>query len=300
MESIGQRLSQARGRLGVSLAEAERSTRIRSQHLAALERDDFGSLPSSVQARGFLKNYADYLGLDTARLMQEYAEAPSTRRPAANRAMARPSEVRVRPRGWLSPDLLVAGTIALGTLALLVWGGGRLMASLRAAATPAEQSSAFLIPTGTATPTAPVAPVASSEAALPVVAVEAPSATPTLPALNLPGGGVSVRLLVVQRAWVRVLADGQERYQGRVEPGAVIDLSGDRLVEVTTGNAGGLRLTLNGVDLGLMGGLDEVVTRLWTPEGEITPTPTVTPTPTITPRSSSTPPGVATSSAPNG
>jgi hypothetical protein len=60
----------------------------------------------------------------------------------------------VRRRSWLSADLLVAGSIALGTLALLVWGGGRLMASLRSAPTPAELSSAFLIPTPTFTPTA--------------------------------------------------------------------------------------------------------------------------------------------------
>ena len=82
----------------------------------------------------------------------------------------------------------------------------------------------------------------------------------------------------MQRAWVRALSDGQERYQGRVEPGAIIDLAGDRQVEVTTGNGAGLRLTLNGEDLGLMGGLDEALTRIWTTDGEITPTPTVTPT----------------------
>ncbi len=49
------------------------------------------------------------------------------------------------------------------------------------------------------------------------------------------------------------------------------------------------RLALNGTDLGLLGGLDEVVIRLWTPQGEITPTPTITPTTTQTPVPSATP-----------
>jgi cytoskeletal protein RodZ len=296
MESIGERLRQAREHLGVSLEEAERQTRIRTHHLGALERDEFAALPSPVQARGFLKNYADYLGLDSASLLKEYAGGASAKRAGFNRPAAPRSEVRVRSRGWLSADLLVAAAIALGTLGLLVWGGGRLMASLRAASTPAEQSSAFLIATDTAAPTASVV---ATESAAPAIAVEAPTSTPTLPPLNLPGSGVSVRLVVVQRAWVRALADGQERYQGRVEPGAVIDLNGDRLVEVTTGNAAGLRLTLNGVDLGVLGGLDQAVTRLWTPAGEITPTPTVTPTPTTTPRPSATPFG-ATPLGPTG
>jgi transcriptional regulator with XRE-family HTH domain len=291
METIGQRLRQARERLGLSLEEAERTTRIRAQHLSALERDDFHALPSPVQARGFLKNYADYLGLDTDRLLQDYGAAPSTRRPPAARPTTAPrAEVRVRRRGWFSADLLVAAAIALGTLTLLVWGGGRLMASLRAAATPAGQSSALLIPTATETQTATAPPPASGQ---PIAAFEAPTATATLPPLDLPVGGVSVRVLAVQRAWVRALADGQERYQGRVEPGAIIDLAGDRQIEVTTGNGAGLRLTLNGEDLGLMGGLDEALTRIWTTEGEITATPTVTPTPTTTPRPSATPFGAA-------
>lgn len=287
METVGQRLRQARERLGLSLEEAERTTHIRAQHLAALERDEFQALPSPIQARGFLKNYADYLGLDTDRLLQDYVAAPATRRPPASRpATATRPEIRVRRQGWFSADLFVAATIALGTLALLVWGGGRLMASLRAAATPAAQSSAFLIPTPTDAPTATVAPPTAGQ---PLVALELPTATATLPPLKLPAGGVSLRLLVVQRAWVRAWADGQPRYQGRAEPGAIIDLSGDRQVEVTTGNGAGLRVTLNGVDLGPMGGLDEALTRIWTPDGEITPTPTVTPTPTATPRPSATP-----------
>ena len=159
------------------------------------------------------------------------------------------------------------------------------MASLRAAGTPALQSPALLIPTVTETPTATAPPPASGQ---PIAALEAPTATATLPPLNLSASRVNVRVLVVQRAWVRTLADGQERYQGRAEPGAIIDLTGDRQVEVTTGNGAGLRLTLNGEDLGLMGGLDEALTRIWTLDGEISPTPTVTPTPTATPRPSAT------------
>jgi transcriptional regulator with XRE-family HTH domain len=289
METIGQRLRQGRERLGLSLEEAERTTHIRAQHLAALERDEFEALPSPIQARGFLKNYADYLGLDTERLLQDYGAAPVSRRPPATRPTGTSSraEVRVRRRGWFSADLLVAGSIALGTLALLVWGGGRLMASLRSAATPAGESAAVPIPTATASPTPTLAPAEASAPSL----FEVPTATATLPPLILPSSGVNIRLLVVQRAWVRALADGEQRYQGRAEPGFVIDLAGDRQIEVTTGNGAGLRLTLNGTDLGLMGGLDEALTRIWTPAGEISPTPTVTPTPTPTLRPSATPVG---------
>jgi hypothetical protein len=60
-------------------------------------------------------------------------------------------------------------------------------------------------------------------------------------------------------------------------------------VEVTTGDGSGLRLFYQGDDQGLLGGQGEVVLRIWTLAGVITPTPTVTPTVTATPRASPTP-----------
>ncbi len=284
MQTIGDRLRQARERLGLTLEEAERTTRIRSQHLAALEQDNFDHLPSQVQVRGFLRNYADYLGLDSERLLREQRGDPETRPPTGPRR-TQPAAVRVRKSGWLSTDLLVAAVIALGTLALLVWGGGRAMASLRAAAAPAGESSPLLIPTATPSNTPPAV-----EGSLPPApAGDQPTSVPTLPPLILPSGQVNVRLLVVQRAWVRALVDGRERYNGRVEPGAILDLSAADVIEVSTGNGAAFRVSWNGQDLGSLGGLDEVVTRLWTGDGPITPTPTSSPTPTVTPPPSATP-----------
>jgi transcriptional regulator with XRE-family HTH domain len=292
MQTIGDRLRQARERLGLTLEEAERTTRIRTQHLDALERGEFDRLPSPVQLRGFLRNYADYLGLDSDRLLRELqgngADRPTTR----PRKTTPPAAVPVRRASWFSTDLLVAAVIALGTLALLVWGGGRAMASLRAAAAPAGESSALLIPTATASNTPPAAGTAPATAA-----TQPPTAAPTLPPVVIPAGQVNVRLLVVQRAWVRALSDGRQRYAGRVEPGAILDLSATTVVEVTTGNGAAFRVSWNGQDQGLLGGLDEVVTRLWTIDGAITPTPTASPTPTITSPPSATPRTTATSAA---
>ena len=64
MAALGDMLREAREAMGVSLAEAERETKIRAKYLAALEDDNLGNLPGAVYARGFLHNYAQYLGLD--------------------------------------------------------------------------------------------------------------------------------------------------------------------------------------------------------------------------------------------
>ena len=67
--SVGQRLSEARLARGLSLSDAERQTRIARRYLQALEADQFGILPAPVYARGFLRNYARFLGLDDRELM---------------------------------------------------------------------------------------------------------------------------------------------------------------------------------------------------------------------------------------
>ena len=104
MPSIGAHLRQRREQLGLTLEEAERVTRIRSQYLQALERDDLEALPSPVQARGFLKNYADYLELPAEGILRQYAEQtgprktiPLLRTPATRpRSAAPPRAIRRR------------------------------------------------------------------------------------------------------------------------------------------------------------------------------------------------------------
>jgi cytoskeletal protein RodZ len=64
MSSIGQQLKQARESRGLSMKQVVQATRIRVHYLEAMETDDFSTLPSAAQARGFLRSYADFLGLN--------------------------------------------------------------------------------------------------------------------------------------------------------------------------------------------------------------------------------------------
>jgi Helix-turn-helix domain len=67
--SVGARLSAARNARGLSLSDAERQTRIARRFLQAMEADQFDVLPAPVYARGFLRNYARFLGLDEKELL---------------------------------------------------------------------------------------------------------------------------------------------------------------------------------------------------------------------------------------
>ena len=274
MEEIGKTLHEARTRLGLTLEHAERSTRIRAYYLEALERGDLDLLPSPVQARGFLQNYATYLGLDSQAILQRYSEVLNSqrtgpfRRTRLSEAPTRPT-LRVQTRRF-SADLLVAAVVSDVVLAVLIAGFGRLAASLRERN---QAASAFLIPTFTPQPAEP------NPLGAPPAAAAGPGVTPTPPVSIEPGlsGVVDLRLLVERRAFLIVEVDGKEVFRGRPTPGDLLEYQGLELVKVTTGNGGGLRAFYRGEDQGLLGELDEVVIRFWTLSGAVTPTPSPTP-----------------------
>lgn len=70
-ETIGQRLKKVREYRNLTIEKAADATRIRGVYLQALEADDLSAIPSPVQARGFLRNYAEYLDLDLEQMIEE-------------------------------------------------------------------------------------------------------------------------------------------------------------------------------------------------------------------------------------
>jgi cytoskeletal protein RodZ len=69
---IGSNLREARMRQKLELADVERATRIRARYLMALEEERFDIFPGTAYAKGFLRTYADHLGLDAQRFVDEY------------------------------------------------------------------------------------------------------------------------------------------------------------------------------------------------------------------------------------
>lgn len=76
-ETVGAALKAARERRRLTLAQVSESTKLRTHYLLALENDDISAMPSAAQARGFLRLYADFLGLDLETLIPAPSAAPS-------------------------------------------------------------------------------------------------------------------------------------------------------------------------------------------------------------------------------
>ena len=103
---LPERLLAARERKGVDLYRAERDTKIRARYLAALERGDYRELPGAVYTKGFLRNYALYLGPRprrrpapvAARARRPARAAGRHRRPATDRRAAQGPDLLAEPR----------------------------------------------------------------------------------------------------------------------------------------------------------------------------------------------------------
>jgi cytoskeletal protein RodZ len=118
---IGRALRSARLRQGKSLEEASRETRVRSDYLEALEREDFGRLQGDVYVRGFLGSYARYLGLSPEKVLAAYerlyrsglpAPAPVEQAPGVG-----PTEAVILTGGHRRPSWLLAAAAAVIVLA---------------------------------------------------------------------------------------------------------------------------------------------------------------------------------------
>lgn len=73
MQTIGERLEEARKRRGISLREASEALKIRAEYLQSFEGNAFDIGLPEIYVRGFLRNYADYLKIDAKKVASDYA-----------------------------------------------------------------------------------------------------------------------------------------------------------------------------------------------------------------------------------
>jgi len=294
---IGQELRQRRELLSLTLDEIERHTRVRKHYLEKIEAGNYDELPSPVQARGMLSNYASFLDMDSEALLLRFADALQARR-LERQPAAPPKSTFPRPKivlpVWLgrfiSPDLLFGGGMILLLFILTSWGATRIFSGgdAKATATQGPSISDVLL-------ASPIAITLTLTESLPTsVAVVLPTSvdqqTGTATETPYPvSSNVQVTISVLERTFLRVTVDGQVKLEGRVAPGAAQTFQGNERIEILTGSGSAIQVLFNEHDLGVMGTFGEVMDRIYTTSGVQTPTFTPSPTLTETPRFRKTP-----------
>ncbi len=330
-KELGHTLQSQRELMGLTLGDVERHTHIRIHYVQALEQGDISHLPSPVQGRGMLSNYASFLGLNTETVLLRFADGLQAslydRQAARNTSAAtsqdkggsplpaRPSQIK----RFFSMDLFVGGFLVIFLLGFSIWGAlriSKLHSGGAASSTPPPVSEILLstatdasVSAGTPIPGGGIAPLATgSSQPQTITETVAVSESPTqINFQSTPGlvnAPIQVYVVAIQRAWLRITVDGEVAFEGRVVPGSAYSFSGTEQIDLLTGNGAGIQVVFNQQDLGILGSYGEIAERTFTIEGVQTATPSVLPTSTpvptspVTPSPTASPTGVPASPTP--
>ncbi|MBR2214495.1 MAG: helix-turn-helix domain-containing protein [Selenomonadaceae bacterium] len=276
---IGDTLRRGREAKGLSIKDVEKGTSIRALYIEALEKGDYATLPGEVYAKGFLRNYANFIGLDADMCLRQYNDENHPEMSAADTASVddeKPRKVdathlvsgedfRQRVEEGSSGSKFV---LAMVLVAVLV--GGSYFAFFsgdngsakggKQVATQNKPASSVTVETPKRQPE-PTRPATVAPASNVATTKNQPESKP--PAKN---GQVEVSAVFSDRCWTKVVADGETVYEGIAEKGKTLSWQGKDKITLTAGNAGAVELTYNGKSMGRAGELGQVVDKVFTRE----------------------------------
>ncbi len=288
MADIGSQLRTAREARGLTLEQAFKATRIKTPYLEAIEANQLDALPGPVQARGFVRSYANYLGLDgdhlaalldahkvlvevrpvnvgaiptkpqTAPLPRKLpppAPKPAIVPPKVAPAPAEKSADKPRPPSQV-PTLALSSSKPSSSAApgggIPTWVlivGAAILFIAGALLVISALTSAGQSPDPADTPNVP-------DAIGKAAATERFALAPT------GGGPVSITLAADEHVWARITIDGQTAFEGMLAPHSRQEWHAADEIIVETGNAAALKATYQGQEKAL-GERGQIVARAW-------------------------------------
>lgn len=236
---IGETLRAARRQQGGSLADAAAATRVRETYLAALEEEDFAALGGEVYAKGFLRNYAKFLGLDPDPLVDAYRREYGADQAAPPLAPEPSIGMPRRPQPAMTVIAVAGGLVLLVLVGIGLFGGSDGEGEGDDAAAPG--------PSPAESPVDEPSPTASPEES---VEEEEPGDVE----------GLEVVVSVVgESSWMRVTVDDGVVLEGTRSNGFTESYEGEEEILVRVGDASAVTVEANGQDQGDLGDSGQVV-----------------------------------------
>ncbi len=253
---LGEILRERRESLNLSIEEAAKATKLKKSTILALENGDYKELQEPVYIRGFLKIYASLLNLDYNKL--------STILDEELRLAGKLEEEEKRGIRKLKPLflLIIIIVIIIVFIFLIAFRQGPLGFIVRRETRNRVEISQQ-IEKPTKEELQPLEKLVSEE---PKPKEEKVTIKET-PAQVIPEKReVSVEIKGLDYSWLRVIVDGNKVFEGFLNNGDFYSWKGKEKIIVRTGNAGGISITVNGKDLGILGKKGEVLEREFLPE----------------------------------
>lgn len=302
MDELGHILREARETKGLTLQEVQDETRISTRYLEALEGGEYDRLPTPVHVRGFLRNYARFLGLDPEPLLDRYeygqsqrpkqpnliinqeSVGPALKEPPANHHFFDPVNMEVDAgysgRGGSSSETILRLVIIAALIGFIYLAAQRFVPLLSGEGDGSEQLTEEiqdavqnLLNESTPTPTPSVTPDINATGILTSTSRNNFSTSagdgeatplPTRPPLPATMEQILLDIFINERAWIEVTIDGDVVFSGIARPGDTFQWEADSEAHILTGNAIGVDVSINGTNLGPLGDRGQNVEETWT------------------------------------
>lgn len=272
-QALGRYLRQTREAKELTLEDAEKALRIRQRVLESFELGDF-NIPdmSAVQIRGFIRNYARWLGLDEERMAQYYdairlGKVKPDKRSGRKKRDTQPTfPVAARSITDTDPSLPAiplsmiqerksnrAGKFAIALLRLLVAGAALAVIVFVVFQMLQQPQRTFDNPQSGLLGQLPPSPTFTLIPTMPQLLPTTIPGAELATAAPFSGEGVQVLLQTTQRTWLRVLADEIETYAGIAPPDTTLEFTAQTTILLTASNAEALRIVWNGQPQGSFG-----------------------------------------------
>jgi cytoskeletal protein RodZ len=258
LKEIGQTLKKAREKNNLPIDELAFNTRIRQIYLAALEEGRFEDLPEGVFVQGFVRRYAEFVGLDAISLAYDFG-ANFLRVNSEDNSQKSDKKLSLTIPLFIPYILLLAGAIS-GLFYIL---------NPRQSAESITQNQ--------------ITGITSEEQKIPDL--NTPSPTPS----NQPQGGQSLEVALELRnqSWLQVKADGKIVFEGTLEKGEKKTLTAKKELTVRSKNAGAVLISANKKEAKPLGGYGEI--KEITLKNELVPSPSIKSTSASIPKLKPTP-----------
>jgi cytoskeletal protein RodZ len=240
VQTVGEILRSEREKKGLSVKEIEIATSIRTLYITAIEEGNYNVIPGEVYVKGFIRNYSNYLGLDSQEIMDLYHNDQNHNTlpdenlsPVSKAPVDKPVKNNNLPIKWITISLLALCAIG---------GTWWFLGSAKSIQEPKVEKQAQSTPS---------IPNQTKEQSAPPVA-------PTV--LKKP---VTLTAKYTDQCWTLVTADNKTIYEGTPQAGDTLTWEAEQNITLKVGNAGGIDIVYNGQTMGKMGIKGEVLVKTY-------------------------------------
>ncbi len=227
---LGEIFKQVRAERKITISQVESEIKVRRKFLEAIENEEFSQIPNIVVARGFIKLYSDFLGLDSKKLLQKFQEAIRDDKNLQKSDKAQWVLLDSSRTAGILSFKFAAPIFSIILIAFILYFGvshfkNSLSVSIRT-------SETFI----------------KTEMDVPRAVVTQPESEKVLLSADF-----------VDRTWVSVELDGKEAFTGVVGRGQKMFWEADKKIKIKAGNGGGVKVAVNERPLGLLGAKGSVI-----------------------------------------